>query len=214
MTSVDVAADTWHDAVAEAIATHPWLAHLTAIDGAGERGQDPDIIVVCRCEDHGGEDVTVSTRVPRDGGSLDSVVDIVAGAAWYQREIHDFFGVTFVGSGADDRALLIHDAPIPPLRKEVVLAQRAETTWPGVADPSTSKSASRRRALPAGVPDPDTWRRIKDGEDISDVEVVEAMSGRRPRSRAGRDAGATRAARGHATREQSPRERTTRRRRV
>ena len=82
MTTIDVPADRWHDAVAEAIATHPWLVHLTAIDGAGERGQDPDIIVVCRCENHDGDDVTVSTRVPRDGGSLDSVVDVVAGAAW------------------------------------------------------------------------------------------------------------------------------------
>lgn len=186
MTTIDVPADRWHDAVAEAIATHPWLAHLTAIDGAGERGQDPDIIVVCRCENHDGDDVTVSTRVPRDGGSLDSVVDVVAGAAWYQREIHESFGVTFVGPGADNRALLIRDAPKPPLRKEVVLAQRAETTWPGVAGLGISTSASRRRALPAGVPDPETWQRIKDGEDISDVEVIAAMSGRRPRSSAGR----------------------------
>ncbi|MDU5843356.1 MAG: NADH-quinone oxidoreductase subunit C, partial [Cutibacterium avidum] len=104
MTTIDVTADRWHDAVAEAMSTHPWLAHLTAIDGVGERGQDPDIIVVCRCENHDGDDVTVSTRVPRDGGSLDSVVDAVAGAAWYQREIHDSFGVTFVGPGADNRA--------------------------------------------------------------------------------------------------------------
>lgn len=200
MTTIDVPADRWHDAVAEAMSTHPWLAHLTAIDGAGERGQDPDIIVVCRCENHDGDDVTVSTRVPRDGGSLDSVVDAVAGAAWYQREIHDSFGVTFVGPGADNRALLIRDAPKPPLRKEVVLAQRAETTWPGVAGPGLSTSASRRRALPAGVPDPDTWQRIKDGEDISDVEVVAAMSGRRPRSSAGRDAGATQTRRGQAGR--------------
>ena len=134
MTTIDVTADRWHDAVAEAMSTHPWLAHLTAIDGAGERGQDPDIIVVCRCENHDGDDVTVSTRVPRDGGSLDSVVDAVAGAAWYQREIHDSFGVTFVGPGADNRALLIRDAPKPPLRKEVVLAPRRRgPAWPARA---------------------------------------------------------------------------------
>lgn len=91
MTTSDVPAIGWHDAVAQAVSTRPWLAHLTAIDGAGERGQDPDIIVVCRLENHDGDDVTISTRVPRDGGTLDSIVDVLAGASWYQREIHDFF---------------------------------------------------------------------------------------------------------------------------
>ncbi|WP_261183920.1 NADH-quinone oxidoreductase subunit C [Cutibacterium acnes] len=184
MTTSDVPAIGWHDAVAQAVSTHPWLAHLTAIDGTGERGQDPDIIVVCRLENHDGDDVTISTRVPRDGGTLDSIVGVLAGASWYQREIHDFFGLRFVGPGADDRALLVHDAPKPPLRKEAVLAQRADTVWPGAADQAGSKSASRR--LPVGVPDPETWRRIKDGEDIPDAEVIAAMSGRRPRSAARR----------------------------
>lgn len=55
MTTSDVPAIGWHDAVAQAVSTHPWLAHLTAIDGTGERGQDPDIIVVCRLENHDGE---------------------------------------------------------------------------------------------------------------------------------------------------------------
>ncbi|TKW70939.1 MAG: NADH-quinone oxidoreductase subunit C, partial [Cutibacterium acnes] len=154
MTTRDVPATDWHDAVAQAVSTHPWLAHLTAIDGVGERGQDPDIVVVCRLENHDGDDVTVSTRVSRNGGILDSVVDVVAGASWYQREIHDFFGVRFVGPGADDRALLVHDAPKPPLRKEVVLTRRADAVWPGAADWASSKSASRR--LAAGVPDPET----------------------------------------------------------
>ena len=190
MTTRDVPETAWHDAVAQAVSTHPWLAHMTAIDGVGERGQDPDIIVVCRMENHDGDDVTVSTRVPRNDGTLDSVVDVLAGASWYQREIHDFFGVRFVGPGADDRALLIHDALKPPLRKEAVLAQRADTVWPGSADRATSKSASRR--LPAGVPDPETWRRIKGGEGVPDVEVVAAMTGRRPRSGAARAAHMTR----------------------
>ena len=140
--------------------------------------------MVCRLENHDGDDVTISTRVPRDGGTLDSIVGVLAGASWYQREIHDFFGVRFVGPGADDRALLVHDAPKPPLRKEAVLAQRADTVWPGAADQAGSKSASRR--LPVGVPDPETWRRIKDGEDVPDAEVIAAMSGRRPRSAARR----------------------------
>ena len=35
MTTSDVPAIGWHDAVAQAVSTHPWLAHLTAIDGTG-----------------------------------------------------------------------------------------------------------------------------------------------------------------------------------
>ncbi|GAE69652.1 NADH-ubiquinone oxidoreductase [Cutibacterium acnes JCM 18909] len=65
-----------------------------------------------------------------------------------------------------------------------MLAQRADTVWPGAADHAGSKSAGRR--LPVGVPDPETWRRIKDGEDVPDVEVIAAVSGRRPRSAARR----------------------------
>lgn len=179
MTANTVPATAWHDAVAEAVSTHPWLAYVGAIDGAGERGQDPDIIVVCRVENHDGDDSTISTRVPRDHGTLDSVVDVLAGASWYEREIHDFFGVRFVGPGADNRPLLIHEAPKPPLRKDVVLAQRADTIWPGAAD----RAASTSRRLPAGVPDPATWQRIKDGENVADTEVIAAMTGRRPRGR-------------------------------
>ena len=41
MTTIDVPADRWHDAVAEAIATHPWLVHLTAIDGRANADRTP-----------------------------------------------------------------------------------------------------------------------------------------------------------------------------
>lgn len=182
MRQLEVGRSQWHETVVAQLAEHPWLAQITAVDGAGERGQDPGIIVLCRLEDHDGDAVVVVTRVPRDGGTLDSLADVLAGAGWYEREIHDFFGVGF----GDDRPLLVHDAPRPPLRKEVILTPRAVTSWPGARDPSDTRGASRRRALPAGVPDPETWARLAAGEDLPDTEVVESLSGRRMNSTPGR----------------------------
>jgi NADH-quinone oxidoreductase subunit C len=49
-----------------------------------------------------------------------------------------------------------------PLRKEFVLAARAAKTWPGAKEPGesdrdTAAAPARRRMLPPGVPDPQTW---------------------------------------------------------
>ncbi|MDR3569642.1 MAG: NADH-quinone oxidoreductase subunit C [Syntrophobacteraceae bacterium] len=46
-----------------------------------------------------------------------SICDIFRGAAWLEREVHDFFGITFSGN-VDMRALLLpEDADYYPLRK-------------------------------------------------------------------------------------------------
>lgn len=47
-----------------------------------------------------------------------------------------------------------------PLRKDFVLASRAAKPWPGAKEPGESEatgSPSRRKTLPPGVPDPQTW---------------------------------------------------------
>ena len=47
-----------------------------------------------------------------------SISDIFRGAGWLEREIHDFFGITFSGN-PDMRALLLpEDADYHPLRKD------------------------------------------------------------------------------------------------
>jgi NADH-quinone oxidoreductase subunit C len=79
------------------------------------------------------------TRVP-DGAALDSLTALHAGAAWYEREIHEMFGIAF--SGFDDgtglglRRLLLPAAfEGMPLRKSFVLASRTARPWPGGKEP-------------------------------------------------------------------------------
>ncbi|MBI4979429.1 MAG: NADH-quinone oxidoreductase subunit C [Spirochaetes bacterium] len=57
-------------------------------------------------------------RVTRDNGEVQSISSIYKGAAWHEREAHDFFGIRF--SGLDDHTplLLAEDADYHPLRKD------------------------------------------------------------------------------------------------
>ncbi len=57
--------------------------------------------------------VVVSHADPR----LPSLVPLVTGADWHERECHDFFGVVFVGHPDLKPLLLPDDCQSPPLRK-------------------------------------------------------------------------------------------------
>jgi NADH-quinone oxidoreductase subunit C len=121
----------------------------------------------------------VRTRVP-DGGVLGSLTGLHAGAAWYEREIDEMFGIGFAGfedgTGLGLRRLLLPDSfEGMPLRKSFVLASRAVRPWPGGKEPGeaepvvaesgetgleAAEADSRRRVgrrrLPApGVPGPE-----------------------------------------------------------
>lgn len=180
-----VDANDWHDAVASAKAEgYDHFDSLHAIDEVlRPSGEVEELRVVIRLVRHteAGEDaVQLHTRVPREAGVLPTVADLFAGADWHEREAHDFFGVRF--AGGDDRPLLWRpSAPgHPPLLKDALLVARAATPWPGGKDPDDDgrAQASRRRMLPAGVPDPDLWQ---PGADPSDIAT--AVSGARVRRR-------------------------------
>ncbi|MFK4082497.1 NADH-quinone oxidoreductase subunit C [Kribbella sp. NPDC020789] len=107
--------------------------------------------------------VLVRTLVPRDNPRLPTLSDLYAGANWHERETFEMFGITF-----DDHPnlvpLLLPDGfEGNPLRKEFILAARVAKPWPGAKEPGESDHApaagapSRRRTLPPGVPDPDSW---------------------------------------------------------
>lgn len=147
--SVDPA--RWRAAVADARAEgFAFLADLTAVD---EVGRSDHLRVILRLEnpDHRTR-LTMSVLVPRDDPTLADVADVFAGAAWLQRQVHDLYGVRF--DGGDDRPL-IHHGGGAPMRKDVLLAPRQETRWPGALEPGESdQSPSRRKLVPPGVPDP------------------------------------------------------------
>lgn len=95
---------------------------LTAID-LGDR-----LRLIGRCWGVAGE-TFLRADVTADG--IASIVDVFAGAAWDEREVHEMFGVTFIGSPSD-APLLLHQRPAhPPLRKATPLPQRVERPWPG-----------------------------------------------------------------------------------
>lgn len=71
---------------------------------------------------HLGRGLTVSirTRVAKDKPVLDSIVDIIPGASFHEREVHDMLGVEFKGNPNLNRILLPEDWPkdVYPLRRD------------------------------------------------------------------------------------------------
>ena len=187
---------TWHDRIAGLLAEGFGFLHsLGAVD---DLGRAPVIRVHCRLWRADGariEGVRVETAVdrgltPEAAGQLPSVSDLLPGAAWYEREIHDFFGVRFVPRpGAPDpgldRPLLNHTDRLRPLRKDVVLPARVGTPWPGAKETGEGDSApSRRRMAPPGVPDPGIWGGREPGEPgPTPEEIAASLAGGRVRRR-------------------------------
>jgi NADH-quinone oxidoreductase subunit C len=100
------------------------------------------------------------TLVPREDLSLPSATGVFRGANWHERETHEMFGVLFSDHPNLDPLLLPDGFEGHPLRKDFILASRVAKQWPGEVDPGQSAGelvSKRRRKLPPGVPDPDTW---------------------------------------------------------
>lgn len=88
-----------------------WFDFLSVID----RGEHSEVIARV-VNAHSQESAFVSTVIT---GSIDSLTKIYPGAAWYEREAHEMFGVTFIGL-IDSRPLLFREVPVTaPMRKAV-----------------------------------------------------------------------------------------------
>ncbi|WP_297749235.1 NADH-quinone oxidoreductase subunit C [uncultured Tessaracoccus sp.] len=125
-----------------------FLLFLTAVDELGRDGGFRVVAMLERPSD--GERRECSHSTSRDEPTAPRIDDLLPGAGWLQRQVHDMFGITFDGA---DNAPLIHHGEGHPLRKEFLLPERGETSWPGALEPG-SASPSRRSLLPVGVPDP------------------------------------------------------------
>jgi NADH:ubiquinone oxidoreductase subunit C len=104
----------------------------------------------------------VRTLIPRDQPTLATLSELYAGANWHERETFEMFGISFEGHPNLIPLLLPDGFEGNPLRKEFILAARVAKPWPGAKEPGESDHApagapSRRRTLPPGVPDPETW---------------------------------------------------------
>ncbi|MEP7091197.1 MAG: NADH-quinone oxidoreductase subunit C [Nocardioidaceae bacterium] len=163
--TVEVPADRWVEALAVArdVLGCTFFDWLSAVD-EGEGGFAVLCHVVAR-RTAGVEHLAVRCLLPRSRPVLASAAGVFAGARWHERETHEMFGVDFTDGGAllpMVPLLLPEEFEGHPLRKDFVLASRVAIPWPGAKEPGESEGApatsrSRRKARPAGVPDPDEW---------------------------------------------------------
>jgi NADH-quinone oxidoreductase subunit C len=150
------------------------------------------VVAVLRSLDQPASIRQLSTSVPREGGELESLRTVFAGAAWHEREAAEMFGVTFAG-GDPRRLLLGPEFEGTPLRKDEVLGARTALAWPGAKEPGESVASAagsgaqapgRRRMVPPGVPDPAVWGdRDPEAPPAGPDEVAESAVGGRVRRR-------------------------------
>ncbi|MEV0286587.1 MULTISPECIES: NADH-quinone oxidoreductase subunit C [unclassified Kribbella] len=193
-TAIDVPAESWvaaHEVLRDAVGL-TFFDFLTASDELTDGFR-----VVSHLADFWGgshvEHVLVRTLIPRDQPTLASLSDLYAGANWHERETHEMFGITFTGHPNLVPLLLPDGFEGNPLRKEFVLASRVAKPWPGAKEPGESDHApshgapSRRRTLPPGVPDPETWGPRQPGSPDPDplAPAQAASTPARPRRAAG-----------------------------
>ena len=158
-TTVDVRPEAWIAALRTAredlgLTYFDWLS-------AVDEGADGMHVVahVARVGEPGGVGhVLIRTLLAPDALALPTAIEVYRGAAWYERETHEMFGIDFVGHPHLVPLLLPDGFEGTPLRKSFVLATRAAKAWPGAKEPGESEGStpSRRRNVPPGVPDP-SW---------------------------------------------------------
>ena len=178
----------WRAAVEAALADgFGFFDWLGGVDEIG-RTDELRVILVLRSVTEAAATRQLDTAVPRSTPQLASIRDLLAGAAWAERETAELFGVEFVG-GERGRLLLGPGFVGAPLRKDEVLAARTGVDWPGAKEPGESGDpgeGSRRRLVPTGVPDPAVWgNRDVAAADPDPVEVAESATGGRTRRRRG-----------------------------
>lgn len=97
--------------------------------------------------------VALRVIADREAAELPSIADIYQGAAWHEREAHDFFGLSFTGNDNLLPLLLPGDATFHPLRKEAKsLKPLAELIEPGEVmreDPGFALFAPPAKPAPA-----------------------------------------------------------------
>jgi len=141
---VHIGADRWVDAHRTILQEMPYFSWLSAIDWAtevavGDAPESEDIepryeVLSCVGNVDSGESVVLSTAVPKDSPSLDSLTDIYGGANWHEREAAEMFGIEFVGHPDLSGIYLPDSFEGHPLRKTFALLSREVKPWPGTVD--------------------------------------------------------------------------------
>ncbi|MCF8019333.1 MAG: NADH-quinone oxidoreductase subunit C [Vallitaleaceae bacterium] len=92
------------------------LSMLTCVDWIAE-GQFQLVYILMNWET--GVRIQVRTRIPRDNPSFMTITKIYPGAQYYERDVHEFFGVVFEGNPDALKQLFLENwDDIPPMRKD------------------------------------------------------------------------------------------------
>ena len=131
--------------VHQALKEHlPFFSYLSAIDWSAEVavGEPPaeDAVtgrfeVISRLSDvDEGKALMVSTDLPQDDATIDSLVSVYRGANWHEREAYEMFGIDFAGHPNLIKLYLPDGFEGNPLRKSFRLLSREVKPWPGTVD--------------------------------------------------------------------------------
>ncbi|MDY0164079.1 NADH-quinone oxidoreductase subunit C [Desulfobotulus sp.] len=112
--------EDWRKAASALFAEGFYLVFVSAVS------LKPAACIVCQFARHDSL-LRVNLRMFALNDEAPTISDIFHGAAWYEREIHDFFGITFTGN-EDMRPLILSelDAGFHPLRKGDAACLEAE----------------------------------------------------------------------------------------
>ncbi len=103
------------------------LKHLSTITGL-DLGEEIEVIYHLAYE--GSIVLSMKLAVSKKDPNVPSIVDIIPGAALYEREVHDLLGITFQGNPDLSPLVLPEDWPqgVYPLRKEHGIEQLRKLT--------------------------------------------------------------------------------------
>jgi len=91
------------------------LALITAVDWI-EQGQFEVVYILFSYDDH--QQALVKVRIDRKNPKIQSVMNLWEVAQMYERDVHEFFGIEFVGN-PDLSPLFLHNwIDLPPMRKD------------------------------------------------------------------------------------------------
>ena len=92
------------------------LSMITCVDWI-EDNQFQLVYILFNWEE--GIKVQIRTRIDRDEGKFRTITNIYPGAKYYERDIHEFFGIVFDGNPESVKQLFLENwDDMPPLRKD------------------------------------------------------------------------------------------------
>ncbi len=78
--------------------------------------------------------ITIKADLPADDLSIDSLIEVYAGANWHEREAWEMFGIHFNNHPDLRHIYLPGEFEGNPLRKDFPLLARRVKPWPGIVD--------------------------------------------------------------------------------